>query len=810
MKYRDALIRILRHVVALAFLSTLNVQLSTALAQGTAFTYQGRLVENGSPANGSYDLRCTLYDALSGGSAVAGPITNASAVSNGLFTVALDFGLGAFTGTNRWLEIGVRTNGGGLFIPLNPRQQVTPTPYAIMAGTASNLSGTLPTTQLIGTLPSAQLAGTYSGAVTFNNAGSTFNGAFSGNGAGLSNVNSSTLGGLSSSSFWKTGGNGGTTAGVNFLGTADDQALELKVNGTRALRLEPNTYGAPNVIGGSPNNMVSAGVIGATISGGGAVNWFGNFYSNKVSGMFGTVGGGGNNLCNQAYATVAGGLQNSSYFGGTVSGGAQNTSSGDYATVGGGYGNISSGIGAPVVGGGVENNSSGSTAAIGGGYRNTSSGDYATVGGGYLNNNSGFVGTVGGGYENTNSGDYATVGGGVKNTSSGFGATVGGGLENSGSGFAATVGGGANNTATGSGSFIGGGGYDDGSSFLGNTAAGSGSFIGGGVGNFATKREATVGGGYHNQATNSYATIPGGANNIAGGQSSFAAGNQAKALHNGSFVWADSQGTDFSSTGNDQFLIRAAGGVGIGTANPLAQLAVDGNTRIDGRGGAYSEGLVLNCPSDMSIPGGYGGIVFHNANRGVALSGGTVKWGVQYNYAPELSIAGGGIAFVQNNANTRLYLSNNGNVGIGTTSPQTALHVVGDILATGTVCANNGVNCASDRNVKAGFESLNAKAILEKVAALPITRWYYTNDTATSHVGPMAQDFYAAFNLGTDDKHIATVDADGVALAAIQGLNQKLDEKDAEIQELKTAMKALTESVEKLAPQASTMTLNPP
>ena len=89
----------------------------------------------------------------------------------------------------------------------------------------------------------------------------------------------------------------------------------------------------------------------------------------------------------------------------------------------------------------------------------------------------------------------------------------------------------------------------------------------------------------------------------------------------------------------------------------------------------------------------------------------------------------------------------------------------------------------------------------KKVAAMPISRWNFKGDEGTPHVGPMAQDFHAAFGLGTDDKHIATVDADGVALAAIQGLNQKLEEKireqDREIEQLKRMMKALAAKLER-------------
>jgi hypothetical protein len=85
--------------------------------------------------------------------------------------------------------------------------------------------------------------------------------------------------------------------------------------------------------------------------------------------------------------------------------------------------------------------------------------------------------------------------------------------------------------------------------------------------------------------------------------------------------------------------------------------------------------------------------------------------------------------------------------------------------------------------------------LLDKVAAMPISHWNFKGDTATPHLGPMAQDFHAAFGLGTDDKHIATVDADGVALAAIQGLNQKLDETRAENAELKQRLEKLEQLI---------------
>src|SRR5438045_2392141 len=109
--------------------STLNLPLSTH-AQGTAFTYQGRLNSSGAPANGSYDFQFILFNAEQFGFPVGPALTNANvAVSNGLFTTALDFGAGVFAGSNYWLEIGVRPNGKDEFATLLPRQPITPTPY---------------------------------------------------------------------------------------------------------------------------------------------------------------------------------------------------------------------------------------------------------------------------------------------------------------------------------------------------------------------------------------------------------------------------------------------------------------------------------------------------------------------------------------------------------------------------------------------------------------------------------------------------------------------------------------------------------
>jgi hypothetical protein len=118
---------------------------------------------------------------------------------------------------------------------------------------------------------------------------------------------------------------------------------------------------------------------------------------------------------------------------------------------------------------------------------------------------------------------------------------------------------------------------------------------------------------------------------------------------------------------------------------------------------------------------------------------------------------------------------------------------------SGNAITISATGSASDRNIKTDFAQVNAEAILAKLASLPVESWRYTNEMAgIRHVGPMAQDFKTAFGLGNDGKIIGFVDAQGVALAAIQGLNQKLNEKDAEIQKLQQQNLVLEKRLDKL------------
>ena len=390
-------------------------------------------------------------------------------------------------------------------------------------------------------------------------------------------------------------------------------------------------------------------------------------------------------------------------------------------------------------------------------YNTISPGEYATVGGGYGNTASGGQATVGGGYDNTAGSGDSTVGGGYNNITGGGEATVSGGANNGASGSGATVGGGDN-----------------------NLAAGNDSTVGGGANNIASGNDSTVGGGANNTCNGFAATVCGGANNNAAGNYSFAAGNGAQALSQGSFVWADDNGGTFASTGQNQFDVRAAGGV---LLNATAGITLAGDVAITG-GAAYHHLSLSGGNSTGYLYGSY-----------PALGDG-IHLGYNYYY----DAGGAGHIIATGGGTSRISLGYGDIVmavgGVNTAPSTVMLHVT-----TSGVCVNGTVSNCSDRNVKQDFTPVSPSQILDKVLQLPVCEWSYKIDSATRHIGPMAQDFYAGFNVGTDDKHIAPIDESGVAFAAIQGLNQKLNEKAARIEELEKKLDELQAVVKQLAAQ---------
>jgi len=491
-----------------------------ALAQDTAFTYQGRLRESATPAQGEYSMRFNLYPTETEGTPTGSPVeVDAVPVSEGLFTVRLDWGTAVFENPDLWLEIEVRTNSAeSVFVPLSPRQKLTPAPRALVADQAAVAS---------------QATAVASGAVTGDAVapGSLLASHFavdqvvhSLNGlrddvileAGTNTA--LTVTGPSSVAIhnlgWGMEGNVGTDPATHFVGTQDEAPLELRVNGQRALRLErsPGSAGLLNVIAGHEGNEVSAGIYGVVIAGGGA-NYGGEQgdRSHRVEAGGATVSGGMANRIgtNSTFAVIGGGMSNSIStwaFESVIGGGRQHVIEvdADHGTIAGGLNNT---IG---------------TASY-----------FSTVSGGWTNQVLAYYSTIGGGGENYVglTGQYSTIGGGAQNR-----------VEDG--SITGTIAGGGNNIIQGE---------------------SRRSSIGGGKSNEVHERSphSTIGGGLANTVGNDAegAVIPGGISNRVDGAYALAAGHLAEASHAGTFVWADSNPFPFASTTPNEVAVRATGGV---------------------------------------------------------------------------------------------------------------------------------------------------------------------------------------------------------------------------------------------------------
>ena len=433
-----------------------------------------------------------------------------------------------------------------------------------------------------------------------------------------------------------------------------------------------------NTVGGSSYNLLEAGVVGGTISGGGQRTW-----PNQVRGDFGTVCGGSDNRVGEI-AAICGGTHNLAAVVRTfVGGGMDNKATADSAAIVGGINNQATGRYA-FIGGGFGNRATDLNATVGGGSGNLAGYRRATVAGGSINQATSVGSTVGGGVDNVASGAYATIGGGTENTSASLNSAIAGGAGNQVSADAGAITGGIANRVLDNYSVVGGG--------WANQAGDGGEDLQDGA-------YAVVGGGKENEASGAYATVPGGAFNRAEGDYSFAAGREALAQHDGSLIFADTSGVEFASSTANEFAVRATGGVRLVTA-------------VDGAGEPQA-GTPL---------------------AGVLLPAGSGSWAT-----------------------------------------------------------------LSDREAKADFDQVDRQQILSRLAALPIQTWRYKAQLGdTRHIGPAAQDFYAAFGVGEGERTISTVDADGVALASIQAVYDRLQDKEGEIAALKAENLALRTDLSRL------------
>ena len=302
------------HFLSLVSVVCLVLSLGSAEAAGslgTAFTYPGLLKDgSGNPVTATCDFQFGLYDALNGGSAKGNTPQTVPGwpVTDGYFTVSLDFGANAFDGNARWLEISVRCPaGGGSYTTLSPRQPLTPAPYALA----------LPGLVTQQNITSTNLIGGYSGnSITAGKVGAAIGGG----------GNSPRPNSVTADYGTVSGGLGNTAAGY---------AVAI---GGGQLNL---ASGADGTIGGGYSNTVNSPY--STVGGGN---------NNKAIGVGAVVSGGEFNTACCTESTVAGGTSNfAGNYGSTVGGGQANQAAGNMATVGGGGMNMASGPFATVPGG---------------------------------------------------------------------------------------------------------------------------------------------------------------------------------------------------------------------------------------------------------------------------------------------------------------------------------------------------------------------------------------------------------------------------------------------------------------------------
>jgi len=449
---------------------------------------------------------------------------------------------------------------------------------------------------------------------------------------------------------------------------------------------------------------------------------------------------------------------------------------------------VQNAVGATISGGGKDNGNttlpnivSSNFGTIGGGSANEASAPHSTVGGGQNNTTSNFRATVSGGRDNTASGIDSTVGGGDENTASDSASTVGGGSRNTASANVSTVSGGGSNSANGNYAAVGGGfsndtygGYDTIAGGRNNRTGTSGTgvnlhaTISGGQNNTASAGETTVGGGDNNTASGDYATVSGGRDNTAsGGRSTIGGGSD-------NFV----NGLDATVAGGDENAAYATDStIGGGGLNRTGQ---SGETT-----GNYA-----------TVPGGFlntaeGRHSFAAGRRAKARQDGAFVWADDTFADFESNQAG--TSGSPTGVNT-FHVRATGGLRFVTGLDDNDDPNAGQYLDAG----GSTWQTVSAASAKHDVRPVDPEAILSGVESLSVSRWAYDANPGVDRMGPMAGEFSETFGLGDDPETIGHVDADGVALAAIKGLAERLadarmelDRKTDRIDELEDRLTAV-------------------
>jgi hypothetical protein len=287
--------------------------------------------------------------------------------------------------------------------------------------------------------------------------------------------------------------------------------------------------------------------------------------------------------------------------------------------------------------------------------------------------------------------------------------------------------------------------------------------VAGGAGNTAAAGSATVSGGQFNIAGETFTTVAGGFSNTANGAVAAVGGGQFNSAAGTTAVVAGGQRNTASG-----FSTIVGGGDRNSAAGTTAVVA--GGLRNTASG---NQATVIGG-SDNLAAGNYSVAAGDQATIAAAHSGTFLfadAIGVPFNSANANEFAAratGGVRFV---------------TGVDANGAPTA----GVSVAPGS----GSWSSLSDRNAKTSLLAVDSRAVLQQVETLPLSSWRYATQNDVRHIGPMAQDFYAAFGVGEDDRHISMVDADGVALAAIQGLSAEIHDRDATIAALQARLEML-------------------